>query len=546
MSEAAARSGLRRKASPHNRGTDFDVIVVGAGINGAAIGREAALHALRVLILDQGDLCSGTTSWSSRLIHGGLRYLEHGEISLVNESLDERERLLKSAPHLVEPLGLYIPIYASGRRRPWQIRAGMILYDLLSRRKTLPRHSMLSRETLIGRVPGLERAGLQGGAFYFDAQVTFPERLVVENIRDAVENGAELGTHKRVTNLLVEHGRVRGVQWCDGAGVRGEAHAPVVVNAAGPWVDRVLGGLAPRPLLGGTKGSHLVLESFPGAPDAAVYVEAASDGRPFFIIPWNGLYLIGTTDQRYRGDPGEAIISEEELRYLAEESRRVFPGIGDVLGKILYTQAGVRPLPYRPRRDESAITRRHIIRHHRNARGLYSVVGGKLTTHRALAEDVMARAARYLGIRDRTSPTRARALPGAAPPAERDSALKGLAARLGAAQAQRLWRIYGTTAEEINARIARAPELAREVCPHSHAMVAELIHAIEAEWAVSLIDVLQRRCMAGLSRDLGFAAADAAGEWLKRLAVWDAARAEQEIETYRAYAARFRVPEVHR
>jgi len=307
-----------------------------------------------------------------------------------------------------------------------------------------------------------------------------------------------------------------------------------------------LGALAPRPLLGGTKGSHLVLESFPGAPDAAVYVEAASDGRPFFIIPWNGLYLIGTTDQRYRGDPGEAIISEEELRYLAEESRRVFPGIGDVLGKILYTQAGVRPLPYRPRRDESAITRRHIIRHHRNARGLYSVVGGKLTTHRALAEDVMARAARYLGIRDRTSPTRARALPGAAPPAERDSALKGLAARLGAAQAQRLWRIYGTTAEEINARIARAPELAREVCPHSHAMVAELIHAIEAEWAVSLIDVLQRRCMAGLSRDLGFAAADAAGEWLKRLTVWDAARAEQEIETYRAYAARFRVPEVHR
>ena len=195
----------------------FDLIVIGAGINGAAIAREAALHNLRVFVLDQGDLCSGTTGWSSRLIHGGLRYLEHAELSLVYESLAERERLLQAAPHLVQPLGLYIPIYRGGRRPLWQIRAGMILYDLLSWKKSFPRHDMYSVAELAERLPGLNSDGLQGGAFYFDGQVTFPERLVVENLRDAIDQGTELATYTLATRLIVERGRVRGfvgaIEW---------------------------------------------------------------------------------------------------------------------------------------------------------------------------------------------------------------------------------------------------------------------------------------------------------------------------------------------
>jgi glycerol-3-phosphate dehydrogenase len=520
----------------------FDLIVIGAGINGAAIAREAALHKLKVLVLDQGDLCSGTTGWSSRLIHGGLRYLEHAELSLVYESLAERERLLQAAPHLVQPLGLYIPIYRGGRRPPWQIRAGMILYDLLSWKKSFPRHDMYSVAGLAERLPSLNSEGLLGGAFYFDGQVTFPERLVVENLRDATDHGAELATYTQATSFIVERGRVRGLRWRNRMGQEGEARAAVIVNAAGPWVDEVLGDLGKRPFIGGTKGSHLVVDPFPGAPDAALYVEASSDGRPFFILPWNDLLLIGTTDQRYEGDPGEVSISDDELEYLVRETQRVFPQATDLRERVLYTQAGVRPLPHRPRGREGAITRRHIIRHHRRrARGLYSVIGGKLTTHRALAEDVMTRVAKRLGLRGADSPTRTRRLPGALPSEERDSLLNGIAARLNRRQADRLWHLYGGGATAIESLIGQNQQLATEICPHSGAMVAELIHALEAEHAVTLIDILQRRCMAGLCRDFGLQAAQNATDWLTRLTIWDAARAEQELADYRNYSARFRV-----
>ncbi len=519
----------------------FDLIVVGAGINGAAIAREAALHKLRVLVLDQGDVCSGTSAWSSRLIHGGLRYLEYAELSLVYESLGERERLFKTAPHLVEPLGIYIPIYKSGRRPRWQIRAGMALYDLLSWRKSVPGHRMLSARQLLERLPSLAGEGLVGGAFYYDGQVRFPERLVVENLLDATANGAQLATYTRVTDLLLEARRIQGVRWRDRAGNEGEARAAAVVNAAGPWVDRVLGGVSARPLIGGTKGSHLVVDPFPGAPDGALYVEAASDGRPFFIIPWNGLLLIGTTDQRYEGDPGEASISDQEFRYLVAETERVFPRLDDLAERVLYAHAGIRPLPHRPRGKEGAITRRHIIRHHRRARGLYSVVGGKLTTHRALAEDVMTRVGRRLGLRDKSSPTRSRSLPGASSPEERDALLADIGARLGDERAQRLWGIYGSGTVAIDALIRADEELAGEVCPSSGTVVAELVHALEAEWAMTLADVLQRRCMAGLSRDFGLTAAQSAVQWLERLSIWDRPRAEQELADYREFAARFRV-----
>ncbi len=519
----------------------FDLIIIGAGINGAAIAREAALHKLRVLVLDQGDICAGTTGWSSRLIHGGLRYLEHAELSLVYESLAERERLFRTAPHLVQPLGLYIPIYVKGRRPSWQIRAGMILYDLLSWKKSVPRHNMFSADEAIERLPGLNSEGLAGAAFYVDGQVTFPERLVVENLRDAIDQGAALATYTQATNFRVEHGQVQGVYWRDRAGQEGEARAAVIVNAAGPWIDRVLGDLGSRPLIGGTKGSHLIVDPFPGAPDAALYVEAASDGRPIFIIPWNGLLLIGTTDQRYQGDPGKVSISDEELDYLLTETQRIFPKATDLGERVLYTQSGVRPLPHKPRGREGAITRRHVIWHHRRARGLYSVIGGKLTTHRALAEDVMTKVGRRLGLRDTRSPTRTRALPGAAPADERANLLAGIAERLNPRQAQRLWRIYGAGAAAIESLIAPNRELATEICPHSGTMAAELVHAIEFEHAVTLTDILQRRCMAGLSRDFGLAAAQGAADWLTRLTIWDRARAEQELADYRQYAARFRV-----
>lgn len=520
----------------------FDLIVVGAGINGAAIAREAALGGLAALLLDQGDIASGTSSASSRLIHGGLRYLEHAELGLVRESLAERERLLRSAPHLVEPLALYLPVYASGRRPLWQVRVGLALYDLLSKGlgRSLPGHRSLSRDALLEQLPGLAPEGLVGGALYYDARVTYPERLVLENVQDAVEHGTRVRTYARVTRIDVEQQAVRGVEWLTPDGERGRAAAAVVINAAGPWVDRVLGALGEKRLIGGTKGSHIIVEPFPGAPASAVYAEAASDGRPFFIIPWNGLYLIGTTDERYDGDPGDAGASDAELRYLIDAAESVFPRAG-LAPRVLYTQAGVRPLPHTEGTATGAITRRHLIVEHPGARGLYSVVGGKLTTHRALAEQLVKRIARVARMRPAASPTRSLALPGALSPAARDALLGELTAKLGAAQAQRLWRIYGGTARDVLTTVDEQPELGEAFCPWTGAMAAELVHALHSEWARSLTDILLRRCMAGWAPDRGLAAAAAAVTQLRRLGVWDRARAAEELAAYQRVAEHARV-----
>lgn len=367
------------------RPNDHDVIIIGAGINGAGIARDAAMRGLQVLLIDKGDIGAGTTVASTRLIHGGLRYLEHFEFGLVRESLREREILMRIAPDLVHPLAMTIPIYKQGKRGRLMIRAGMILYDLLSSGKSLPRHKMLSRPETLKRWPGLNPGGLVGSALYYDAQVEFPERLVMANVRSACEFGAEVLTHTRVTNFTVEEGKVSVVEF----GQNQFARAAVVINAAGPWIDQVLERVpvkSPK-LIGGTKGSHIVVAPFPGAPSNAIYLEARSDGRPIFIIPWNKLYLIGTTDVRFEGDPDEVRCEPWEIEYLLSETNLALPAAHLTRDSILDTYSGVRPLPVTGDKDEQSITRRHFIRQHPRLPNLLSIVGGKLTTYRSLAEE---------------------------------------------------------------------------------------------------------------------------------------------------------------
>jgi glycerol-3-phosphate dehydrogenase len=516
---------------------EYELIVIGAGINGAAIAREAALAGIKVLIVERGDIGGGTSAASSRLIHGGLRYLEHAEIGLVRESLRERERLLTLAPHLVEPLELCIPVYRGARRRRWQIGVGLVLYDLLSADKSLPNKRLFDRDELLAKMPGLNRDGLIGGASYYDCQIRYPERLVVENVRDAVDHGAVLETYARVTRVRVERGRAVGVDWQSMRGIgSGGARAPLIVNAAGPWVDEVLGPIQHTRLIGGTKGSHIVVRPFPNAPRVGVYVEAGADHRPFFILPWNELLLIGTTDERFDGDASAARIDAREREYLAGETERVFPAAAGLAGRVLYTHTGVRPLPYQPRGAEGAITRRHIVRRHRAARGLYSIVGGKLTTHRALAEDVLHKLRRELPREAPRGISRARPLPGTIATTDRALLTAELSGKLGERQARRLLRIYGRSAVEVAAFAQRA-ELGERLGA-SDVLAAELVHALTNEFAVTLTDLLQRRCMAGLDADFGLGVARAAADALSRLGVWEPARAAQELAAYHELAAR--------
>lgn len=363
------------------RASRYDVVIIGAGINGAGIARDAAMRGLKVLLIEKGEIGAGTTSASTRLIHGGLRYLEHFEFGLVYESLRERETLLRIAPDLVRPLAMAIPIYKRSRRGWLTIRAGMVLYDLLSWGKSLPRHRMLSRAETLERWPGLNPEGLVGSALYFDAQVEFPERLVLANVQSAREFGAEVLTHTRVTGLTAS-----GVEF--GGQL---VEASVIINAAGPWIDLVLAPVNGPRLIGGTKGSHIIVPVFPGAPANAIYLEARSDGRPIFIIPWNKFYLIGTTDVPFEADPDEVRCEDWEIDYLLSETNLALPGAKLTRDNILQTYSGVRPLPYQ------SSTRRHFIREHPQLSNLLSIVGGKLTTYRSLSEECVDLIFRKLG-----------------------------------------------------------------------------------------------------------------------------------------------------
>lgn len=517
---------------------ELDLIIIGAGINGAGIARDAALRGLKVLLLDKGDVGSGTSSWSTRLIHGGLRYLEHAEFGLVRESLRERETLLRIAPHLVRPLPLVIPIYRNARRGPLLMRAGMLAYDLLSVGKSLPRHRMLSRRDALEEVPGLNPEGLVGAAEYFDAQVEFAERLVVENVLSAIRHGASVMTHARVDRFRVDGDIVGGVEFVSEFGEeRHAATASLVINAAGPWVDHVLrtGVDAPR-LIGGTKGSHIIVPQFAGAPVTAIYVEASTDQRPFFIIPWNGNYLIGTTDTLYEGDLDRVQIEEEEIEYLLHETNRVIPSANLDRDRVLYSYAGVRPLPFTSEQDEKSITRRHFIRPHPRFENLWSIVGGKLTTYRSLAEEAVDLVFKKL---KRNSPD---SLTARQPLVESTAEqFEDVNLNLSPKTTARLQSIYGPRATELLKLVVEDPSLAEVFDEETGAIGAEVVHSFRHEFAQTLADCLLRRTMVGLNSSLGVGADELAARIAQKHLGWSESRAQDEVNSYRNFIQRFRV-----
>lgn len=510
--------------------TSFDVAVIGAGINGAGIARDAALRGLRVIVLDQNDLCSGTSAASSRLIHGGLRYLEYGEIPLVFESLRERITLRKIAAHLIRPLRICIPVYEGAKRGPLLIRLGMIAYDMLSVGKTVPAHDMLSRDEAMESEPGLEHKGLRAAARYYDAQVTFAERLVLENLLGARAAGAEICTYHRVERIRIDGGAVTGLDYVDTlSGEEKHCEASIIVNAAGPWVDQVLmaTGKPTKKLIGGTKGSHIVVSAFEGAPKDAYYVEAAADGRPFFIIPWNGLYLIGTTDIRFDGDLNAVRASDAEVDYLLKETNRVFPAADLARDDIHYAYAGVRPLPRRERGPESSISRKHIIRKNRRiARGLISIIGGKLTTYRNLAEQTVDRLGKVLGRKLPDCRTQETLLPGAYRIEEARDRLTAMD-DLSVTDVERLLGLYG----------GRSIELATLADGESCSLLeAEVLFAIREEMARTLADIVHRRLMIGFDADQGRAKYEKIASVAAAELAWDVDERDAQLSTLIAYS----------
>ena len=523
----------------------YDLIVVGAGINGLGIARDAARRGLRAIVLEKDDICSGVSAWSGRLAHGGLRYLEHRDFALVRESLRERERMIDVAPHLVKPLRLLMPLYAHNRRPAWMIRIGMILYDLLSFDKKTGGHEMLNKQGTRRRFPGIAEGGLGGAAVFTEGQVEYAERLCVELAVAAAADGAVIRTKARVEEPILENGRMAGVKYRNlASGSLDEVRAPVVLNVAGPWIDRIFRtGAPPQPRLnGGTKGSHLIVDPFPGAPDDVVYYESKTDGRLVLVIPWMGRYMIGTTDIRFEEDPGEARCSTGEMDYLLNEVNQLIPEARLSPDHVLYTFSGVRPLPYAPGVVEAKIPRSHVLHDHApSLPGLVSIIGGKLTTFRQLAEEAVDDVFKRLGRKGPACTTAKLPLPGAVFNAdELRRHLLGLG--LPEKTVTRLIDLYGARARAVVAEAEREPQLLRVVHEGTGAIGAEMVFAMRHEFAESLADVMARRVLLAFVPGHGLESLGAIADLLAATFSWDGARRAAEIRGYETWLSHLAVP----
>ena len=491
------------------------------------------------------------SAWSGRLVHGGLRYLEHRDFALVRESLRERELLFRLAPHLVKPVRLLMPFYTHNRRPPWLIRVGMVLYDALSFDKKTGRHEILDRAGVTARFTGIGQDGLTGSAVFTDGQVEDAERLCVELAIAAAGDGAVIRTKARVEEPLHgADGRVSGVRFRDlrpgGDGELHDVQAKVVLNVAGPWIDRIFRRGAPgQPRLnGGTKGSHLIVDPFPGAPTDVVYYESQADGRLVLVIPWRGRYLLGTTDIRFEDDPDEARCDADEMTYILGEVNTLVPGADLTPDDVLYTYSGVRPLPYAPDKSESAVPRTHILHEHgAGLEGVVTVVGGKLTTYRQLAEDAVDDVFRRLGRRAPKCVTARLPFPGAladAAPLRADLVAAGVTERT----ADRLLTLYGRRAADVVAEAAGDPDLLAVFDEDTGAIGAELLFAVRRDFAVTLADVLARRVLLAFEPGHGLDSVDRAAALLGDRLGWDEARRKDEIEGYRRWLDHLAVPTV--
>ena len=540
--------------------TNYDVIVIGGGINGAGVARDAALRGLKTILIEKSDFASGSSSWSSRLIHGGLRYLEYFEFPLVRESLKEREVLLRTAPHLVNPLQLTIPVYRDRSRPYWKIWAGMILYDIFSFDKTLPSHRMLPQEKFKQVFRSVDKDNLGGGAQYYDGQVTFAERLCLENILSAQNAGAIALNYVEVMELDIKGDRITDVVCKDK--LTGESFTvsasenAVVVNTAGPWVDRICqrGNKAGKDVTigdakknGGTKGSHIVVEPFPGAPNSNLYVEAKSDGRPFFILKWMDKYLIGTTDIAYKNDIENIKADNDEIDYLLQEVNNIIPIANLKRDDVIFTYSGVRPLPNTEGKKPGSITRKHIIFDHKKegVKNLLTLIGGKLTTYRNVGEEMVDDILKRMKKSPQPCRTDSLPLPGCILPSDPriQKAITEYSSILSTNTIDHLFYSYGAKAFELLTLTKDNPDLREQISPNTPDIKAQVVYAVQSELAHTLVDILRRRTTLAMNGNYGMDLLPAVTETLQKHCGWTAEQCDRACNDYRFYMEHNCIPD---
>lgn len=486
----------RARALSDLSSTVFDILVVGGGITGAGIARDAALRGMSAALIDRSDFGSGTSSRSSRLIHGGVRYLEHGHLRLVFEASAERGRLLELAPHLVTPLPFMWPVYEGDRLPLWKLALGLTLYDALAMFRNVDRHRRLGASGVLALEPRLRAGGLRGGVRYFDA-ATDDARLTLANVLDAVRLGAIAANHVAYTGGAGAAG-VHVARAEDAlTGERFEVRARVLVNAAGPWSDDVtaLSGGGTTARVRGSKGAHLAVRRERVGNEHAITLVHPRDGRVMFVLPGGTHAIVGTTDTFTDATPDTVRADEKDVGYLLEGANAFFPEARLTRDDVVAAWAGIRPLI--PTAGSSvAASREHVVT---RSGATVAITGGKLTTYRIMAAQVVDAAREILRMPRRRTTTADRPLPAVAPPENG----------------------------------------AREVEVGLPYRMSALVHAIEHEMACTLGDLLIRRTRVAFeTRDNGRAAARRVAPFVAPAMGWDAPAREREIARYDAEVER--------
>ena len=503
------------------------------------------MRGLKTMLVEQNDLGSGTSSRSSRLIHGGLRYLEQGEFGLVLEANRERRILQRIAPHLVWPLRFVFPVHRGDRISRWQLAAGMMLYDVLALFRNVRPHRLLGKRRMLEAEPMLRDRGLLGGARYFDAQCD-DARLVVATARSAVHHGAQVANYMVVRGLERTAGRIVGAQLEDRlTGERGVVRASVVVNATGPWADRVrrLEDPGAAPLLQPTKGVHVVVDRARLEHREAIAFTSPIDGRVMFVLPWGDLSYIGTTDTDTSEPPEELSVTADDMVYLLRSANARFPSARLSLEDVRGSWAGLRPLlADAGARSTSNRSREHALV--QGSGGMLTVVGGKLTTYRSMSAEVVDQAMRELRHRDGrqrqgAADTHEDPLPGGETADLSQFRERGLELGIQPASVDHLLRHYGTEAAGIfNLGGADRRLLRRLVEPHP-AIEAEVVHAVRRELAQRVEDVLVRRFHLYYEHpDQGVSVARRVAELMGEELGWDLERVRAETERYLEFVNR--------
>ncbi len=515
----------------------FDVVVVGGGITGAGIARDAAMRGLSVALLERSDFSIGTSSRSSKLVHGGLRYLKNGEFGLVHESTTERNLLTsRLVPNLVRPLPFLVPIWETSKPGLAAMGAALFMYDALGEFGNFKINHPLSRQALLRVAPGLRTTGLRGGYVYYDS-VTDDTRLTIETLKDAVLHGAAVINRVSAAGVEFRNGRVEGVTVHDEIqDTTMFVKSRSVIVATGIWSAETAEKLGVRPAarlcIRPTRGSHIVLpyEKFP--IDHAVTMAAPRDGRAMFVIPWNRMTVLGTTDTDHDGDMQDVFASRWDVEYLLESARHNFPGFQGTPADVVGTWSGLRPL-IASAGSESSVSREHSIV--TDDRGIVTIAGGKLTTYRVMAAQALRAAAPFFNkpLRRSTAGTVPLACSaGLQKPGARASLAEEIinACGLDGAVADSLVTNYGNDAIEIG-RIARTDASLAAPLVNGHPFIgAEIVYAARHEMAVTLEDALLRRTPAFfLSRDEDCATIRRAAAIMGAECGWDAARLEAEV-----------------